>query len=302
MRVHPRFKQAGFTLVELMVALVIGLVVVGAVLSTYLASSRGGRAGAAMGQITEDATAALTILRQQISLAGYNTPAGDVAGGNGFIPTYAGAGVRGCDVTFTNTGTPTLAALNCPAGAAGPDSLAVAYQADLSNTVPTVAAGGVGPLPSDCLGNGLVQVPLAGTTPAHFRAENRFFVANGTLSCIGNGGTGPVDPAFAATSQPLVDNVVDLRFSYGVGADDDGDGRLDRVADYVDANTVQVAGNWPVVLAVRVCVVVRSAEPVLDQRTPYLDCNLTITTPTDANDRRLYRSFTTTVMMNNRSM
>ena len=62
-----RLAVAGFTLIEVMVALAIGLAVVGALIAAYLASFASGRHTDAIVQITEDAALALNVMRQQVA-------------------------------------------------------------------------------------------------------------------------------------------------------------------------------------------------------------------------------------------
>ena len=64
--------QAGFSLVELMVSLTIGLVITVAALSAYMGSSNAGRVADAQSRMNEDAQAALSTLSQQVRLAGAN--------------------------------------------------------------------------------------------------------------------------------------------------------------------------------------------------------------------------------------
>ena len=62
----------GLTLIELMVSLVIGLILMIAAVSTYLGASGAGRVSEAQGRMNEDAQAALSILSQQLRMAGNN--------------------------------------------------------------------------------------------------------------------------------------------------------------------------------------------------------------------------------------
>ncbi|AKJ28136.1 PilW family protein [Caldimonas brevitalea] len=277
----------GLSLVEVMISLVIGLIVVGAVLTTYLGVSGGSRYGVALAQISEDATLAMNLLRSQIAMAGYGRPyAVGGPGGNQMLKAYNGEVIRGCEGGFTD---PAVAggvgALTCVNNPALPDAIAIAYEADTSNTV------GVGSpaVPSDCLGNGLTLVPPVGAAPGYFLAENRFYLdgAPPELHCKGSGG------APGTTAQPLVENVVDLQIKYGVAT-----GTETRVAaKYVDP----VTGIDPgLIVSVRVCIVVRSAANVMDAPTDYEGCNGTVTFPAGSTDRRMYRAFTSTIVLQNR--
>jgi type IV pilus assembly protein PilW len=66
------YVSRGFSLVELMVSLTIGLFLMIAVMATYIGSSGAARMAEAQGRMNEDAHAALTILTQQLRMAGSN--------------------------------------------------------------------------------------------------------------------------------------------------------------------------------------------------------------------------------------
>jgi type IV pilus assembly protein PilW len=104
-----------------------------------------------------------------------------------------------------------------------------------------------------------------------------------------------------ASAQPLVENVVEMHLWFGVADIDADTGKLKQIKRYVVASDVGAlpgsASNWDQVKAVRVCLVIRSADEVLPSATAYKNCANTSVTPTD---RRVYRAFTTTVVLNNR--
>ena len=201
----------------------------------------------AQSRMNEDAQAALTILSQQLQMAG-NNPNQDNRVFNGSptlsslhnpvytpTPTYAGYSmapvtftlsdfsIRGCDGKFSNiTATVNLDNLACGGGTTTlPDSIAVSYEADRFNTEPTAAGAA-----TDCLGFKLADVvakdvPVFNTVTAtvttaditYTVADNRFYVGTSaaitspSLYCKGNGG--------ASTQQPLVENIEDMQFQYG---------------------------------------------------------------------------------------
>ena len=93
-------RMQGLSLVEVMVSLVIGLVVVGAVLVSYFAAGVTGRQQAAYAEINENAQLALTLIARDLLLAGSATPTGVAAGGLSFTRTYAGRPVFGCSTGF----------------------------------------------------------------------------------------------------------------------------------------------------------------------------------------------------------
>lgn len=304
-----RHTSRGVTLVEIMVSLAIGLVVVGAVFANYLNNAAGARQAAALAQVTEDATLALGILRNHLAMADYSQPTGTTATGlarrlDGQIT------LLGCETGFdTKTdNTANATDIGCAAGTSSADALLVRYEAD-SDVLPTVTNSATGqPGPMDCRGYAIPQA----TGGTHFIADNRFFVDTNksppTLSCIGNGGIKDDATPFLS-AQPLVENVLEMHILYGLSQTDAATNRLNNsVYRYVTASKIglppfssnpNLIDAWSHVASVRICVLVRSAEDVLDQPRPYRNCAGSVTTPAKT-DRRIYRAFTTTVVLNNR--
>lgn len=289
-------KQHGLTIVELMVSMAIGLVVIGAVFVNYLNSSVGSRHAAAMVQVTDDASLALGILRNHIAMAGYSSPTG-ISSDGVLQRQFSGVFILGCDGGFAsdaaakkNDPTQVTCVTGQPASN-GPDSILVRYEADGSN------APVVNNMPADCIGTAL--------TANGSIMDNRFGIdaANDQLECQGNGGTGVGDPDLQTAKQPLLDNVADMQITYGM-SDSVAGTPGKNVVRYVTASQVALPGSaswqdsWNNVISVRVCLLVRSTKPALDQNASYIDCNNTRQDLT--NDRRIYRAFTTTVTLNNR--
>jgi len=278
-QVALRSRARGVSLIELMISLVIGLVVVGAVLVSFLGSGQTGRVQAAYGQMNEDAQIALNIMARDIQLAGYAQPVSSTP--TGFSKTFNGRAVFGCDSGFVS---PTAApvALACNAAGVSP-SFEVAYEADLSNTSPKVA---IPPVPTDCIGTGLdtLTTQFAGPPP-FFVAHNRYYVATGgsgqpELRCASD---------VAPSGQALVDNIESMSVWYG-----EANAAAPRqIVRYVTASNVTDFNN---VLAVRICLVVRSAEAVLPpgETLSYALCS----GGTQAvADRRLRRAYFTTATL-----
>jgi type IV pilus assembly protein PilW len=314
----------GFSLVEIMVSLAIGLVVVGAVFANFLNSSAGTRQAAAMAQVTQDAALAMGILRNHIAVAGFSRPQ-SISGSGAMTPYFSGQAVFGCTEGFTTAtdNSANYASIGCnTTSTAGttpkPDSLAISYEADVDST-PSVTSGTTS-APTDCVGDGLVA---QGTAPNdYYVADNRFAIipevaATTTLSasppslgCMGNGGITPGQPLQKTSSggitsnkgyQALVENISDMRIWYGVGASATGSTPAGKnVTKYVTAKQIKddLANDWSSVLSIRICVLARSSEAVLTAATPYIDCDGNVVS--NPPDRRIYRAFKTTVVLNNR--
>lgn len=301
----------GLSLIELMVSIAIGLILMIAVMSAYIGSAGAGRVAEAQGRMNEDAQAALTILSQQLRMAGNNPKQVNYEDAVARNPVYGAATyiVRGCDGTFSNVTTAAnIPALTCAAGGTTADSIAISYEADVYNTVPT--SGG---LPTDCLGqalpiisntlnvwDGTAAVPTAVTYSV---ADNRFYVATSTqntsptLYCKGSGN---------ANAQPLVENIENLQLTYGTAP---STGATMSVAGYLDAATILTdtglaalasdPARWAKVMTVRICVVARSEQQVVANAASaqYVSCDGNLITPPD---QRLRRAYSTTVVLRNR--
>ena len=324
----PR-RSKGFSLIELLISMTIGLVIVGAALSAYLGASSAGKVAEAQSRMNEDAQAALNILTQQLRMAGNNPKQANRADAFRhnpvFDPTYVGGtstaygttsfavssgyttstfSIRGCDGTFSNvTATTALSALTCTGGTTTlPDSIAVSYEADKYNTSPS------GGLATDCVGSSLPTVTATftsgtSTTASFSVADNRFYIGNSSASvpslyCKGS----------SSSTQPLIENVEDLQLLYGTVSSTNTSATA-TVAGYLTANEVindanlallPIADRWGKVLTVRVCIVVRSENPVAPDANSakYDDClgNRNVSAP----DLRLRRAYSTTVVLRNR--
>jgi type IV pilus assembly protein PilW len=277
----PR-AQHGTSIIEVMVGLVIGLVVVGAVLFSYLGSGLTGRSQGAVSQMSEDAMAAFSIMSRDIQMAGFSEPNGIVAGGPGTPATFGrlftGAAIFGCETPITN---PSAAgSIACDVGGStSTHAFEVSFQATPVNSIPNAAG-----VPTDCMGNGLA---LSG---AIYESSNRYYVTptagslRPELHCASPGNAG----------QPLVENVEAMKLWFGEA--DPADPR--RAARYVAASSVS---DWGRVVSMRMCLLMRSADPVLDADSPasagYTDCDGVAAVSTD---RRLYQAFFSTIALRNR--
>ena len=109
MRVHAiAMKQAGFSLVELMVALVLGLILTSGVISVYITSKNTYSVNNALGAVQQHGRFAFTFMDPTIRMANYTggkyipSPNNDLTGGLNTDPVYFGvAGVYGYDANGT---------------------------------------------------------------------------------------------------------------------------------------------------------------------------------------------------------
>ena len=323
----PQLKiQSGFSLIELMISITIGLIIVIAAMSAYLAASQSGKVAEAQARLNEDGQAAIAILTQHIRMAGFNPDQAARALNSRTNPVYGTTSfatspgsfslsnfiVRGCDGKFSNiTAANSLDSLTCAGSSTLPDSLAINYEADRFNTIPTVAGA-----PTDCLGNSLTTITanlptLVGSATStnavtYTVADLRFYVGTSTvitspsLYCKGNGGT--------STAQPLVENIEDLQFTFGAvstattSTTATAAGYLSAYEVVNEANMAALASDamrWEKVKTVRICVLVRSEASVAPDLASarYVKCDGTL--QTSPPDLRLRRAFFTTVTLRN---
>ncbi|MGV8894427.1 MAG: PilW family protein [Burkholderiaceae bacterium] len=340
-----RYLQ-GFSLIELMISLTIGLIITIAVFSAYMGAAGAGKMAEAQGRMNEDAQAALTILTQQLRMAGSNpdqayrientdqrlssrrnpiyfpTPTYDNFIAPTFVPDESEATeeseapeesafplsnfrIRGCDGKFSNiTEAANLDTLTCETDTAKPDSIAVNYEADVFNTIPTTDN-----LPTDCLGNTLSEIKATvatlddadavNDTEVHYRvADNRFYIDKAdsipSLYCKGNGGN----------TQPLVENIEDMQITYGVAHTNS---LSKTVAGYLGANEFATellalpveSDRWAKVVTVRICLLARTDVPVASDTASarYIKCDGTL--ETNPPDLRLRHTYSTTVVLRN---
>jgi type IV pilus assembly protein PilW len=276
-----RSRNRGISLIEILISLVIGLVIVGAVLISMIGSGKAGRYQAAYTQMNEDAQIALSMLSRELQQAGYSSPTGLSAVSPAtspptfkldFASLAGGTYVIGCDTGFANANAAVLA---CGTGTQA--AFEVVYEADLKTTAPQATK------PSDCMGDGITVGPP-------YIARNRYYVAAGA-----SGSSGRPELRCASASgntEPLVENVEAMAVWYGVSVA----AAPTQVVRYVTATQIRAVGaaEWLNVISVRVCLVVRSPDPVLDngEDSPaYKDCSGTRQTP---NDRYLRRAYFTT--------
>lgn len=282
--------QRGVTLIELMISMAIGLVVVGAVLVSFVGSGKAGRYQAALSQMNQDAQVGLNLLAREVQMAGYVSPG----------QTLGAPAIFGCDSMRSPTVSPftnpeAAGAMTCmPWTADSVSALEVVYEADTLTTVATGAG-----LPSDCLGFGLTAV-----APNFYITRNRYHVQANASS--GRNELQCSSPAATGNTQPLIENVEDMQLWYGVAAA----ATPNTVVRYVRAgrdpstpDTINALGaaEWNNVNSVRICLLMRSAEPVLTSEdtaaTPnYLDCNSNAV-PYPPGDYFLRRAYFTTAMV-----
>lgn len=262
-----RAPQSGFSLVELMVSLTIGMVVILFVTSLFLQGKASTRLQDENNRMQEDGRAAMNLLGRNIKQAWFGEPVLILPGG--LLTEFRGQGLFACDNDFTAQNN--FANLAC--GGGGNPALQVSYQTN--NVADATIGTGV-----DC--NGQVVAPDANNNRF---VTNRFYLgrpANETnlaLYCVGSG-----NPAIA---QPLLSNVEAMVLTYGV------DTNRDKSADVFTTSAATALVNAPAtpglqgfpafkdVVSVGVCLQLVSLNQVSPIKQTYTGCNGVQTTATD---------------------
>lgn len=284
-------RQLGATLIELMVSLAIGMFVVAAVLVMYVGSGSTSTLQTQVSQMTEDAQIGFAQLSRDIQMAGYAEPKGKrMSGGVAVFDKPAiPRPVYGCSTGFTSPTAVVDVGGTAPSCGTGSDpGIQVTYQATTA-TAPVSAANA----PVDCQGNAITVTndPTFGNI---YLTSNRYFVSGGNLNCASQS---------AATSLPIVQDVQAMQVWYGIAPLwAEGDKSTRQPSYYVLASAAG-AGDWAKVVSVRICLLMRTAEPVFSSEDitnglgSYTDCD---GNPGTLTDRRMYRPFYTTIALRNR--
>lgn len=265
----PR-PQHGLSLIELLVAMGLGLILVVGIGTVYLGSRQTYRMQEANARVQETGRFALEVIGRSLRQAGADA---NIAANAAAITQCDDAGgictaIMGTDDSVNGTTSDTLT-VEYYAGIGQPDS-----------------DGDGQPESRNCLGN---------IANADVLVREAFALSGTNLECTATVGAG------AAQTQPLVSEIEDIQLIYGVDSDNN------QSADIYTATPT--AAQWPNVLTARVCVMVRSVEQGLAATTQRpLDCPHALDTELalagtpipQSGDTRLHRAFLATFNLRNR--
>ena len=274
-------RTAGFTLLELLVAMSLGLFLMAGLIQVLLANSEIFRVQENSSRMQEDGRFATTVLNNAVSLTGYREDASLAM--NSQFPSYN---------TLPNPPVQTFLAAEVVNGADndigggnnikdGTDTIAIRYRSD----------GAIRDCLGSMVGNGLMSV-------------NRFYVDDDdTLNCRSDVYNPSTGVAVRTATQPLIDNVEDMQIRYGMST---GDVFHDVAAEcYLDASVAIGNGadctslNFAQVVSARISLLLHSGDDDLTpdnaaQTYSFEGVNVV------AGDNRLYRAVTTTIAMRNK--
>ena len=324
-------KQTGISLVEVLVALVISLFLLGGIVQVYTGNKQTFAFTSALAEIQENGRFALDTMSQDLRLTGtWGCIAFDPTDPSNVNNTINGGNYAGYDNNFHDfTGQPGIEGTNNN-GLNGSDSLTVrggktgqrnvegpftapADQRLFTDTVTTIAAGDI-VLVARCGANDLLIdadadiLPVTGVTVASATQSQINFGANKSQQfgsdatiielqtvtyTIANGASGL--PALwrneGGVAQELVEGVEEMQVLYGVDTDVAPDGFANQ---YVTADAV---ADWNTVVAVRVGLLVQSIDDFVAETPQTYTFNGATVTPAD---RRIRQIFSTTIALRNR--
>lgn len=232
-------QVTGFSLLELMVAMMVGLFLMGGMFSFYQSTKNANASRQQLAQIEDIGRNAIYELTRIIQHAGYRGEhdiASSIVFITGAVSPHSCSG-NGVTSTQTNVANASLLGSTTDGLLAANDQVGVAYSAD---SILNQDCSGL-TLPSDCEVGSALESGAA-------QIYNTFSVADVSgvphLQCASS---------LSSARIPLVPGIERMQFNYGVDANSDG-----IVDQYQKASQVS---QWSSVIAVRVAVLARSLKP-----------------------------------------
>ena len=296
-----KLHQKGMTLIEIMVAVTIMLVVLSAILYSVASSVATGSMQQNLSRMMENGQLALNILARNIRNSGYQEL---IAAPNPVQDRDRfGQYLLGCSASSISTSTSALPGWGAScSGTNANDAIAMRFQGGQLDQLPNLTSGTTSTGSLDCAGqsvSGSSNEMDRGDGENMTIIDNRFYIHNNTLTCWGNGSN---------SALPLVQNIEEMKLWYGVSdklLDSSGFPTLEGVTKrYMTAaelnstySTETDEERWNRVTAIRICIVVRSADKVGAESYDYKNCS-GATVPGNG-DQYLRRAMFTTVEISN---
>jgi type IV pilus assembly protein PilW len=275
-----KFKQQGFSLVELMVSMTIGLMISGALIQVMLGNNVTERLNQAVSSVQESGRFIITRLRNDILMTGrYDNLSPDL---NRDVDVAVEAGV------LQNNPVPLVGdfvsggGIGSIEGANGAnDTLVVSAQAR-----------------TDCRG-----YKLGYAADEEFYVVNQYFVSGTSLQCRGYDGRVLRGQKIAANNDgdkayTLLDDVYSFQVQYGITnsfASQDNSSRPVRFVTADALNALRTAGSQ--VVAVRIAVLLKADSEVMIDPVPSF--KLLDETAYQPTEKRLFKQFETTITLRN---
>lgn len=269
---YLRHKQQGLSLVELMVALTLGMVLMAGFLQIFMSVRSTYAANEASSRLQENGRFALDFLAQHARMAGYRDPRQL----DRPFPVMPRQG-SGCTLPSANQASFCTVDRNVVTGAAAGeetgDRIAFVYQPPVDGAGKRFDCAG-NPVPASHDDKNVINVFTTVATASSSGLVCRSILENGSSPLSGN--------------IELVDGIDAVQFQYGLAP-------KGFVQQYVTASDVT---NWDHVAALRIAVLANSITPV-SPPPPAKNYYLLDTGPYSFNDGKMRQVFTTTVYLRN---
>lgn len=268
-------RESGFSILELLIAMFIGLFLLVGITSSYVSSKKSSIARDQYSILEDNGRLALEVMARTIQHTGYLSNKYLYLEDKFLTSPVVTEGCGGGDQSVVN---PAIFPANSMTDNIQGDSIGVVYLGDSSIT-------------RDCSGGGIADnckadsvITSANTDSA--RIYNTFYLDNASyqLRCAGSRRN---------DVEVIAEGIENIQFLYGI----DVDGDLQHTADrYVNASNIGAFGKK--VVNVQIAVLVRSQREI-KENSEALTYTLLDTTVTAPNDRRLRAVFSTTINLRN---
>ena len=326
MRTTQQTTQTGFTLIELMIALVIGLLATGAMLKVYVDSSRLYRFNEGLARIQENGRFGLEFIRRDARMAGFWGCYHGADLTNRISPGSTGyISYESNDITGTNNDGLNSSDSVTFSGAGNSVATVSSNMTSADSAIPISSTGnfelGESLLISDCETADIFQLTsIGGSAPSltlehdtdsntspdlskAYASGTRLYAARQITFCIAPGAdtaqpalrrlTNPTSSQTCSDGEELVEGIENMQILFG--EDTDGDGTANR---YLSIGDDDLVPNMDRVVSVRIFLLARSLNNNLTtELSPYYFVDQKII-PTD---KRLRKVFTTTITLRNKT-
>ncbi|GAA0410877.1 PilW family protein [Cocleimonas flava] len=266
----PLKKQLGLSLIELLIAMIIGLFLLAGITSSFLSSKKSSIQRDQFSLLEDNGRIALEVMSDILEHTGYASNIGAPLLNNFITGGITSRTCSGGEASVVNTGI--FAGIETEDDDVNGDTIGVVYLGD--DQVSRDCSGL--PLPANC------QISPT-TDPETASIYNAFYLNNDdTLMCAGS----RINEA-----QVIAEGVENMQILYGIDAN--GDKTVDR---YVNATNVN--GSWSDVISVQIGVLVRALKETKDEPES-ITYSLLDTAVVSPNDRYRRAVFSTTVNIRN---
>lgn len=277
MSIVQRCRQAGLTMIELLIALAIGAILVLGVVQIFLSGQQSARLQNGFGTLQDGGRIGVFFLHQGLRVAGLPRESRP--------PFFQ---------TFVTTNDPSGNPATRDGAGNAPDVITVMYQSDTNCVGGNTNAYGAGKVMQDAFGN--------------FYAKDQYFLDR---SVLGDNSTAMSlrcraldlnNASVANSTAAFVEGIEDMQFLYGVDRLPAPIANQDFQPDaYLNATQVTAAGLWNRVVSLRFAILATSIDNALDVASPVRHRLLDAPAHPAFTDRQFRRVFRSTMEIRNQT-